>query len=416
MFSRQLLGTISIYTALIVLIAVAGIWLIVSGSGYIIGCLLIVCSFCQMIALTKKLNRFNRRIKAFFDALLNKDFASYFPLQGVGKEQAQLNDMLNYINDLLAKAENENKKQAYFYHSLLEKVPTGIVAWNTTGQIIVANSASLALLNCEQITTKQQLEQMLEGKQSLSLSQTTMKLEGDMLTLLSIKDISNELIENEDKSWNKLTHVLTHEVMNTIAPVISLSQTLSLYLGENEKASRTLQIIQQQSERLIEFTESFRRLSYLPLPELKPFSLTELLSNLQELLESDLKERTILFTVQSQPETIRVEGDSNQLSQVFLNLLKNSMQALEGQMEGKITVVVRQTDQLEIDIEDNGPGIPVDVCGQIFIPFFTTKSEGTGIGLSLCRQIIRQHGGRLELKTNYPGKVVFGIYLPSILI
>ena len=203
--------------------------------------------------------------------------------------------------------------------------------------------------------------------------------------------------------------MLTHEIMNTIAPIISLSQTLSAYPDNSEKTLRGLHIIQAQSERLLEFTESFRRLSYLPQPERKRFSLTALLQNLQELLSTDFQENQIHFTLTCQPEFIDMDGDENQLSQVLLNLLRNSIQALDGRTDGAIEIYAYRDEHISIDITDNGPGIPDELQEKIFIPFFTTKSEGTGIGLSLCRQIIRNHNGHLSIWESRPGKTIFHI-------
>ena len=225
-----------------------------------------------------------------------------------------------------------------------------------------------------------------------------MKLQDKTITLLSIKDIGDELSDKESESWNKLSHVLTHEIMNTIAPIISLSQTLSTYPDINEKAVRGLRIIQAQSERLLQFTESFRHLSYLPKPEKKLFSLTATLQNLRELLSGDFKESNIIFTLTCEPKTIYMKGDENQLSQVLLNLLKNSMQALEGKEKGRISIHALQDEHISIDIADNGPGIPPELQEKIFIPFFTTKSEGSGIGLSIVREIAELHKGTVAAR------------------
>ena len=339
----------------------------------------------------------------------------YFPEQNVSKEQEKLNRSLNRINLLLAKTQSEYSKQEHFYHSLLEEVPIGVLAWDSTGKIIMANSTALSLLGCQQLTQYRQLESLLQEKgrkEHLSLSQNRMKLQNETITLLSIKDIGDELSDKESESWNKLSHVLTHEIMNTIAPIISLSQTLSAYPDINEKAVRGLRIIQAQSERLLQFTESFRHLSYLPQPEKKLFSLTATLENLRELLSGDFQESNITFTLTCHPETIYMKGDENQLSQVLLNLLKNSIQALERTEKGKISIHALQTERISIDIADNGPGIPPELQEKIFIPFFTTKSEGSGIGLSLCKQIIRLHGGHLTVKESSPGKTVFHIDIP----
>ena len=411
-FSRRIYFIILTHILLISATFGAGLWMILSHTGYIIGGLLIVCSLFQIAGLTRQLNTFNQKIKLFFDAVQDKDNMLYFPEHNVSREQAQLNRALNRINSLLSQVQKENKKQEYFYRSLLEEVPNGVLAWNASGQIIIANSAALALLGCHQLETQSQVRQLLESKENLSLSQSQMKLQGETLTLLSIKDIGDELSDKESESWSKLTHVLTHEIMNTIAPIISLSQTLTASPATQEKAVRGLKIIQAQSERLMEFTESFRHLSYLPHPEKKPFSLTNLLRNLKELLQTDFSERNISFVLQCSPLSITIDGDENQLSQVFLNLLKNAMQALEGQSKGEISIIVEQSKRLLIEISDNGPGIPTDIQEQIFIPFFTTKPEGTGIGLSLCKQIIRQHEGHLSIKESRPGKTVFSIDLP----
>jgi signal transduction histidine kinase len=287
-----------------------------------------------------------------------------------------------------------------------------VLAWDSSGKIMMANSAALTLLGCQQLAQYDQLKPILqekEKKERLSLSQNQMKLQNETITILSIKDISNELNDKESESWNKLSHVLTHEIMNTIAPIISLSQTLSAYPDNSEKTLRGLHIIQAQSERLLEFTESFRRLSYLPQPERKRFSLTALLQNLQELLSTDFQENQIHFTLTCQPEFIDMDGDENQLSQVLLNLLRNSIQALDGRTDGAIEIYAYRDEHISIDVTDNGPGIPDELQEKIFIPFFTTKSEGTGIGLSLCRQIIRNHNGHLSILESRPGKTIFHI-------
>lgn len=414
-FSRHIYWIILLHIVLILVTSGTGLWLIVSQRGFTIGTLLIICSLFQIGGLVKKLNSFNQKLRLFFDAIEDKDNMLYFPEHNVSKEQEKLNRSLNRINLLLSKTQSAYSKQEHFYRSLLEEVPSGVLAWDSSGKIIMANSAALSLLDCPQLSQYHQLKSLLQAqdkKSRLSLSQSQMKLQDETISILSIKDIGDELSDQESESWNKLSHVLTHEIMNTIAPIISLSQTLSTYPDINEKAIRGLRIIQAQSERLLEFTESFRHLSYLPQPEKKLFSLTATLQNLQELLSGDCKENHITFTLTYQPESIDMNGDKNQLSQVLLNLLKNSMQALEGKTDGTISIHAWQDDRISIDITDNGPGILPELQEKVFIPFFTTKSEGTGIGLSLCKQIIRNHGGHLAIQESQPGKTVFHIDIP----
>ena len=414
-FSKHIYVVILAYILLILAISGAGMWMILSKTGIIIGGLLILCSFFLIGALTHRLNTLNRKIRLFFDAVQDKENILLFPEENVSQEQKLLNRSLNRINSLLLQTKVEYQKQEHFYHSLLQEVPSGVLAWDRSGKIVIANSAALHLLKCNQLSNSQQVERLLTNREiynHLSISRNQMTLQGEVFTLLSIKDIQDELSDKESESWSKLTHVLTHEIMNPIAPVISLSQTLSLYSDMNEKAKQGLSIIQGQSERLMEFTESFRHLSYMPQPEKKPFLLNELVRKLEILLETDFRENQITFSVQCHPLSIEINGDENQLSQVFLNLLKNAMQALEGRTDGVISLRVSQTEHILIEIADNGIGIPEELQEKVFIPFFTTKSEGTGIGLSLCKQIIRQHQGHLSIGISQPGKTIFIIELP----
>ena len=354
-FSRHLYIVILCYVLLILGVAGTGLVLIVTHTGIIIGCLIIIISFFITGALVKRLNKSNAKLKLFFDAIEDKENMIQFNEYSGDREMNALSRSLNRINELLATAKSDSQKQEKFYYSLLEEIPSGIIAWNSEGKIILANSTALSLLGFEQLVFVRQLKQLYPeirdflqqntvqkstvihsiGKRQLSLSLNYMKLEPETITLLAIKDISNELSEKESESWSKLTRVLTHEIMNTIAPIVSLAQTLSARPQTDEKVTRGLNVIREQSERLMEFTASYRHLSYLPDPIKKTFSLTTALHNLEILLQSDFETAHIRFTLHSIPNDITVEGDEKQLSQVFLNLLKNSIQALEGKNRRK---------------------------------------------------------------------------------
>ena len=422
-FSHRIYFTILLHILLILLTAGMGGWLVLSHHGYVIGSILILCSLFQIEALARKFNSFNRKIRLFLDAIEDRENMLHFPERNNdGSEQQALYHALNRINALLADAKAQNRAQEHFYQSLIEEVPTGIVAWDNSGNILLANSAAFTLLRCKRLDTHAQVLQQCDkddNRKRLSLSEKKMVLAERPLTLLSIKDIGDELNDRESESWNKLTHVLTHEIMNTIAPIISLAQTLE-HLEEKKETPDAapirhgISIIRSQSERLMEFTESFRHLSYLPLPNKKIFSFTEMVDNLVELLQSDFEMNKIQFTLTSDPATISILADRNQLSQVFLNLLKNAMQALEERDNGEITLSIRQAERLWIEITDNGAGIPSEIREQVFVPFFTTKTEGTGIGLSLCRQIVRHHGGHINITESRPGRTTFQIDLPII--
>ena len=241
------------------------------------------------------------------------------------------------------------------------------------------------------------------------------------------KAFDRELHRKEYESWDKLMHVLTHEIMNSIAPVVSLSGTLLSYFRTKDgpkssreisdttirKTIRGLDTIKGQGQALMHFTESYREFAHLKQPDPKTFSLTHLLQNLQTLHQPDMQRQHIdFFLVFSRPE-IMVCADEILLSQVLINLLKNAMQALEGQKDGKICMDVdAEKNQLLIRVTDNGPGIPSELAEDVFVPFFTTKATGSGIGLSLSRQIIRMHGGELSVVSQPYRKTVFTISLP----
>lgn len=431
-FSKHLYFITLSYTLLVLAVAGAGIALIITHTGIIIDCALCIVSLFIIAALVKRLNKFNDKLKIFFDAIEDKENMIQFNENTADKDMNALSHSLNRINELLVAAKSDSRKQEKFYYSLLEEIPDGILAWNSENRIMLANGAALRLLGFEQLIFLRQLEQqyptltdfvnqeqmpdsfLLQSvhKKQLSLSLNHMKLESETITLLAIKDISNELSEKESESWSKLTRVLTHEIMNTIAPIVSLSQTLSSRNGADEKVRRGLDVIREQSERLMEFTESYRHLSYMPAPSKKTFSLTNSLHSLGLLLQSDFEATRIQFILRSTPSDILIEGDEKQLSQVFLNLLKNSIQSLGGQDDGKIEISLEITDKLYIHIMDNGRGIPAELQEKIFVPFFTTKTDGMGVGLSLCRQIIKRHGGNLYLQESRQGKTLFVIEWP----
>ena len=240
-------------------------------------------------------------------------------------------------------------------------------------------------------------------------------------------EFERKLHQKEYESWEKLMRVLTHEIMNSITPIVSLSETLLSYFQIKhvskstkditeltiKKTIRGLETIKSQGQNLIYFTESYRQYSGLKQPEFKYFSLTDLIENIQILYQEILQQQQIRFSTDFFQPQIQIYADENMLSQVLINLLKNSIQALTEQSEREIHIKVYIQEMiLFIKITDNGSGIPSNLLEDIFIPFFTTKKDGTGIGLSLSRQIIRMHGGELSVKSQPFHETSFTISLP----
>lgn len=240
-------------------------------------------------------------------------------------------------------------------------------------------------------------------------------------------EFERKLHQKEYESWKKLMRVLTHEIMNSITPIVSLSETLLSYFPPQgssrqaqevasptiEKTIRGLKAIRNQGQNLMGFTESYRQFAGLKRPTLSHFSLTDLIQDIQVLCQEDLRQQHIAFSVDFSQSGLQVHADKKMLSQVLLNLLRNAMQALAEQPHKEIRLKACATGtRLFTTMTDNGPGIPSNLLEDIFIPFFTTKTNGTGIGLSLSRQIIRMHGGELSVTSQPYQATSFTISLP----
>lgn len=449
MFSYRLYIKIIFNILLILLLCGSGIVLIVFQWAIIIGILLLIWAILQTLHLVNLLNYTNKRIAFFFNTIKDNGIQSYYPEQHVSKEEQLMNQTFNRINQIIAENKLQNKKQELFYKALLEHIPAGILAWDERGKILLANHATLQLLGYNFLSHVRQIEEKYpefrqiitpqnsrhlsdvrintgQGSRQLAIVRSHMVLQEQQITLLSLQDIREQLDEKESESWIRLTHVLTHEIMNSIAPITSLSETLSSYFETNgvaksreelsdqtiQKTIKGLSIVKRRGKSLLHFAESYRKLTFIPSPVIRPFSFAEFADNLHHLFQPELTSGNIRLEIEIIPDSLTVNADEELLSQVIINLIKNALQALEGQIEGIIRLSARQTEQVVIEVTDNGQGILPDVLKDIFIPFFTTKKAGSGIGLSLSRQIIHLHGGELTASSIPHQQTRFSINLP----
>jgi PAS domain S-box-containing protein len=388
------------------------------------------------------LNSTNKKIRFFFDSVRNDDSNLFFPLETRNPAMKELYHSMNRVNQQIQFLKIENREQEQYFRTLLEHLAAGIITFNEKGFILHSNSAAKKLLSMEVLTHLQQIEgkdkKLFEtirgikpyerkligfssesGEIQLSLKATSIKTHETELVILSIQDIKNELDEKEIESWMKLIRVLMHEIMNSITPITSLSETLSNIYSKgsnpilpsevNEKTiAVTLQglnVIKDQGKGLMSFVESYRKLTRVPEPEKKIFKASELIDRVRVLYDSLEKNINIRFSVQVRNPDLEIFADQNLISQVLINLLKNAVEANENNDEAIISVAVNEgfNGHHEICIIDNGPGIPVENLDEIFVPFFTTRENGSGIGLSISKQIMRVHGGNLKVKS-VPGK------------
>lgn len=403
----------------------------------------------QTISVIYLMNKTNRQIAFFFDAIRNEDSTLHFPLNTGNKAIDELNISMNRLNQIIGTAKMQNRAQEQYFETIIEQAATGLLTFNEKGHVLLTNSAARKLLGLEPFTHISQLDKVEKGLarefmglkpdghklinltnergvMQLSVRATAMLVKNKYVTLVSIQDIRNELDEKETESWIRLIRVLTHEIMNSIAPITSLSETISgYYESQNElkKAEdideqiisntvRGLKVIRERGAGLVKFVESYRKLTHLHDPVCKNVNLHVLLEKVKVLLFSEFNFRSTGFSITLQNTDIKVFVDENLFSQVLINLVRNSLEALQNQENGRIVIraLPLPNEHVLIEVTDNGPGIEAGLLDKIFVPFFTTRENGSGIGLSLSRQIIRLHGGTLNVKSQ-PGNTCFEIVL-----
>lgn len=381
------------------------------------------------------LNGVNRKVAFFFDAVTNDDTTLHFTEQNRTRSFQQLHQSFNRLNEHIAELKIENAYRERFFHEMLKSSATGLIAIDQMGYVQQINDSALEFLNLPHIAHMDLLKQknpdfyqrmqairpgqsitikVLQGAELrlYSLKVALLNFDSNKYRLYSISDIKAEIEENELDSWQKLIRVMTHEIMNSVAPITSLSNTLSrifirsgnpLPVSEvTENHVRNiidgLEVIENTGRGLMRFVEDYRQLTRIPSPVFKPIQIEHWLESIRMLVQPALHEKNIRFqlSVHNAPELI---GDEKMLNQVLINLLNNAMDALANMEDKRIDLQVTGTSsgRITITVSDNGKGIPPDELEKIFIPFYTTKENGSGIGLSLSRKIMRLHRGSLSV-------------------
>jgi two-component system nitrogen regulation sensor histidine kinase NtrY len=438
MISKRFYINIIIKVSLIVLFSLLlGYFILkVQSIRFAIICLLTITVLT--VSLISYLNRTNRSVKYFFDSVRNDDSNLTFPVENQIESLKELHVSMNNVNNQIQQLKIENRQQEQYFQKILEHLATGIITYNHKGFIHHANSAAKRLLSTEVLTHLQQIERIdkklfytiknlkpferhlvavntKQGEIQLLLKSTSFGSNENELIILSIQDIKHELDEKEVDSWMRLIRVLMHEIMNSITPITSLSESLSnIYLSGDkhvqpeevtEKTIATtlqgLNVIKEQGKGLLTFVDSYRKLTRIPKPEMKLFKVSELFSRVKILAGTLDKEgkKDISFLI-NDPD-LEIFADENLISLVLINLIKNAMEANENNPDCKIKVIARcdLNDHPEICVSDNGPGISKENLEEIFIPFFTTRENGSGIGLSISKQILGAHGGSLKARS-----------------
>lgn len=393
----------------------------------------------QILALINYVDKTNRDLSSFFESIRFSEFTRKFHIQGMGKSFDELNKAFNDVINEFQKVRSEKEEHYQYLQSILQNVDVSIIAYQKDGTVEMVNKSAKKLFqvssikNINSLAAKSpELVYSLLGLKSgentlvkinekddllqLVISGTEFKINDRIIILSTIKNIQNELEEQEAEAWQKIISVLTHEIMNSITPITSLSSTVSGMLkSATEDGSKdfsaafdketaeeifmAVKTIHKRSSGLMDFVNTYRNLTRIPTPNLKIMRVSEVISDLMPLFEEESKHHNIKIIHSIEPEDLKFSIDSNQIEQVLINLINNAVNALSDKTNGIIEInsFLNKRGRITIQVVDNGKGILPDVVDKIFIPFFTTKKEGSGIGLSLSRQIMRLHGGTINV-------------------
>ena len=356
----------------------------------------IFCIVC--LVLHRRYRRTIGKVTFLFNAIDNLDFSFNFPEQGRDK---LINESLNRIRRILETARHEAIERERYYEQIINAVSTGIMVVDERGCVLQHNDAALRLLGVETLTFESQAAAKL-ASEDFSKRETTAMLHDKKVRIIAFSDIRNELSSREMESWTKLIRVLTHEIMNNVAPITSLSETLSHKANDNE-IKEGLSVINSTGKQLLNFVDNYRRMTRIPKPQPKLFYVKPFLERMVAISKEYSKTSDIHQDI-SLPDLL-LYADESLIAHVVTNILKNAVEA--GASAITIAAYTAPDDSVCIDISNNGKPIPTDEAQQIFVPFFTTKPTGSGIGLSISRQIMKQSGGSIELITSGDAPTLF---------
>lgn len=399
----------------------------------------------QIYSLIHYVEKTNRDLNRFLLTIKHEDFSQTFLGAGLGSSFDELKSAFNAVIQKFHQARSEKEEHFRYLQTVVQHVGIGLIAFKNDGKVELLNNAAKRVLkiprlkNIHDLTPLgkhlvQKLFELKSGQKALikveiqnelsqlSVSATEFRMRDQNMTLVSLQNIQSELEEKELEAWQNLIRVLTHEIMNSVTPIASLASTVNDMLNSNgEPAGQpltdetrsdvngALRTIQKRSEGLLHFVDAYRNLTRVPVPNFQIFPVRELFRRVQQLMQPELAQHNIQFQCYATPETLELTADSELIEQILINIVKNAIQAVAGRPTAKIGVLskIDESGRVVIQVIDNGPGIQKDMLDKIFIPFFTTKEEGSGIGLSLSRQIMRLHRGGITVQSRPNEETVF---------
>ena len=401
----------------------------------------------QVWSLIRYVDRTNRELASFLESIRYSEFTRSFQISDSGSSFDELNAAFNDVMKDFQQVRSEREEHFHYLQSIVQNIDVSILAYQRDGTVEMINPAAKKLFQVNSLRNINNLRSLSENLANnllaihpgenklvkvqdeedllqLAIYATEFKVKDKVILLCTVKNIQNVLEEQETAAWQKLIRVLTHEIMNSIAPISSLSSTVEgivkpystgeksvpdIDLETVSEIQAALQTINKRSTGLMNFVETYRNLTRIPDPNFSVVRMTDLVKNVHTLMKKEVQQKNIVLTSSVEPETIEVQMDEQMIEQVLINLVKNSIQALEGCEKGSIKMrgFYNKRGRPTIQVIDDGQGILDDVIDKIFIPFFTTKRSGSGIGLSLSRQILRLHGGTITAQSKPNEETVF---------
>jgi nitrogen fixation/metabolism regulation signal transduction histidine kinase len=390
----------------------------------------------QTLWLIRKVENTNREVIHFLNAIRYDDFSYHYRPTTEGETFQELAAAFNNVISRFREIRNDKEAHYQYLKTIIHHIGIGLVSFDAMGNVQIMNTAAKRLFkitgsvrNVQELgefspelvekfirlrTGNRDLIKIVHGAEIIQLAMYAIELtlQGKEYKLITLQNIHNELEEQEMDAWQKLIRVLTHEIMNSVTPISSLASTLEgevEYLQENngqlrpediEDMQMAIKTIQRRSEGLIRFVSDFRNLTHVPMPQFKNVHVSEIFAHVVKLMEPEMKANEVKCQVEVEPPSLVITADREMIEQVLINIVKNAIQALSDveREDGRRIVLLARFDEKShpfIIVRDNGPGIDPDALERIFIPFFTTKKSGSGIGLSLSRQIMRSHKGTL---------------------
>jgi len=401
----------------------------------------------QIYALIRYVEKTNRDLTHFLQSIKYSDFSQTFKDDGLGSSFEALRSAFNEVMNAFRKTRTEKEEHYRYLQTVVQHIGVGLVAFQPNGEVELINTAAKRILKVPHLKNIKSLESWskplvttlfkLKSKEKalvkveddnellhLALYATEYKLGGQNYALVSVQNIHSELEEKEIEAWQKLIRVLTHEIMNSITPIASLASTINELIkesynirssGENINTEsltdirHASQTIQKRSQGLLHFVDAYRNLTLIQKPNFQIFAIKELFARVEKLMQTHIKDKSINFKVSIEPQSLELAADPELIEQVLINLLLNALHAVKSRKKARIDLdaCLDGRGKILLQVKDNGPGILEENLEKIFVPFYSTKEGGSGIGLSLSRQIMRLHNGFIGVHSEPNVETVF---------